>query len=47
MTVGEIRNRKGWEISAQRQSWQWFTGSAFCAVLEEKGLIFTTPKDDG
>jgi len=43
MTAEEIRDRKFWEVSDQRRSGQWFTGSTFCTVLERKGLRFTTP----
>ncbi|MEI6775357.1 MAG: hypothetical protein WCK70_00480 [Chloroflexales bacterium] len=43
MSVEEIRDRKFWEVSDQKRSGQWFTGSEFCAVLEGKGLIFVNP----
>lgn len=47
MSAEEIRNRKFWEVSDQRRSGQWFTGSEFCAVLESKGLTFTSPEQSG
>ncbi len=43
MSAEEIRDRKFWEISDQRRTGQWFTGSEFCAVLEAKGLVFVNP----
>jgi hypothetical protein len=43
MSAEEIRERQIWEISDQQRSSQWFPGSVFCAVLEGKGVAFSSP----
>jgi hypothetical protein len=45
MTPEELRQRRTWEVSDQRRSSQWFSGSEFCAVLEHKGVTFNQPTE--
>ncbi|MBM7555791.1 PD-(D/E)XK nuclease family protein [Halanaerobacter jeridensis] len=44
MDIGEIKDRKGWEVSNERKTPQWFTGEEFCNVLEEKGYKIRAPE---
>lgn len=40
-----LRQGRTWEISDQRRSYQWFSGTEFCEVLESKGVMYTRPED--
>lgn len=40
MNEDEIRERKFWEVSDSKKSWQWFSGNDFCQVLESKGIQY-------
>lgn len=40
MNAKDVQERKGWEISYQKRSGQWFSGDEFCQVLEGKGIQY-------
>lgn len=46
MPPDKIRNEKVWAVSTVKRTSNWFSGTAFCEVLESKGIVYTQPDED-
>lgn len=44
MSSDKIKKRDAWEISSEKKNSQWFSGSEFIDVLENKGIRYNKPE---